>query len=155
MARLFPAFCVSFTIALGGAGAALGQTVADYKEALAKVPAAGTPAGVTGCRVLENYVYTSIPEGRRFDWVLPVVSLDGKTDPAIAQTREACETLRRASVIRFDAGTGEEIVTPPQTNDLDPAPSPEILNDPALRMPRRGRAMGTMPGGAVPGGTTY
>ncbi|CAO3448060.1 hypothetical protein [Azospirillum argentinense] len=149
MIRFAPAFCLTVTLALGSGGAALGQTVADYEAALAKAPlntaaattpgaasasmAADTPSAtdVLYCRPVSNYVYTSVPPGERSGIVVPFVAFDGPSDPATLRKRALCETVRQMAVIQFDAGTGEEIVTPPQLIDTDPS-RPLYQNDPTL-----------------------
>lgn len=139
MIRFAPAFCLTATLALGSGGAALGQTVADYEAALAKAPLldAVSPGGVpleavvTYCRPVANYVYTSVPPGERSRIVVPFVAFDTGGDPAIQRKRELCETVRQMAVIQFDAGSGEEIVTPPQLIDTDPS-RPLYQNDPTL-----------------------
>ncbi|WP_353858609.1 hypothetical protein [Azospirillum formosense] len=163
MIRFASAFCLTATLALGGGGAALGQTVADYEAALAEAPlntAAAAPAttavpnaapmaadapsatDVLYCRPVSNYVYTSVPPGERSGIVVPFVAFDGPSDPAILRKRALCETVRRMAVIQFDSGSGEEIVTPPQLIDTDPSrplyqsdptPAPDARRAPARR----------------------
>ncbi|MBP2313407.1 hypothetical protein [Azospirillum soli] len=119
-ARAFcPAFCLSATLVFGGGGTALGQTVADYQAALAAAPITQNQPLVSEayCRPVLNYVFTSVPSGERYGLVLPLVALGGAGDPAVEQKRAICEQVRRQAVIQFDAGTGEEIVTPPQATD--------------------------------------
>lgn len=90
------------------AGGAVGQTVADYGDALAAAPT----ADVAGCRTLTNYAYTAIPDGGRAAWVLPLVTINGSESSAVAERREACVEARKQPLIVFDGGTGEEILTP-------------------------------------------
>lgn len=120
LARAFcPAFCLSATLVLGGGGGALGQTVADFQAALARAPITQEQPLVSDayCRLVLNYIFTSVAPGERYGVVLPLVALGAGGDPAVEQKRAICERLRRQAVIQFDAGTGEEIVTPPQTTD--------------------------------------
>ncbi len=131
MARFAPAaaplLALSAALAPCGGGAALGQTVADYEAALAAAPITAPVAGPGAyatvlqdeayCRVLLNYVLTSIPASERYGLLLPLVSLPAASNPVIARKRAICEEERRQPVIQFNAGTGEEIVTPPQMTD--------------------------------------
>lgn len=126
-ARAFcPAFCVSAMLVLGGGGAALGQTVADYQAALAGAPITENQPLVAEayCRPVLNYLFTSVPPGERYGVVLPLVALSAGGDPAEERKRVICEQVRRQAVIQFDAGSGEEIVTPPQTTDGSGASGP-------------------------------
>jgi len=85
-----------------------------------------------------NYVFTSIPDGERIGVVLPLVALGSGSDPEIARKREICQEVRRAGVIVFDAGSGEEIVTPPLANEGSGSSGPyypdmpQMGRDPAL-----------------------
>ena len=148
MARFAPAFALfgtlSVTLALGSGGAALGQTVADYRAALAGAPIAETQPGVAElyCRPLLNYLFTSIPEGERIGVVVPLVALGSGSDPAAARKREICAEVRRQGVIVFDAGSGEEIVTPPQMTDGSGASGPYYPDLPQMgRDPELGPAL--------------
>jgi hypothetical protein len=101
------------------AAGALAQTVTDYEAALEAAPIADTPAQTDAafCRALYNYVFTSIPEDLRVNIALPLYSIEGSTSAEVERKRTICEEARRQSVIRFNAGTGEEIVTPPLLNE--------------------------------------
>lgn len=138
MARFTTILSLSLPLALM-AGAAVGQTVADYKTALETAPV----ADAAGCRTLSNYVYTAIPDGKRAEWVLPLVTLDGTENPAVAQKREACAEARKQPLIAFDGGTGEQIVTPADAYK-DPVDQP-YYRDPTVpddaMPPRAGRAL--------------
>jgi len=147
MARFAPVFApvlaVSVTLAVGGGGAALGQTVADYRTALDVAPIAEAQPLVSEayCRPLLNYVFTSIPDGERIGVVLPLVALGSGSDPEIARKRELCKEVRRAGVIVFDAGSGEEIVTPPLANEGSGSSGPYYPD-----MPQMGRDPDPVPG---------
>lgn len=122
MARFAPAFVLSAALSFG-AGGALGQTVADYEAAVAAAPVVGAPPAVAEsyCRLIFNYVLTAIPGSERTTYALPFFAVRSGSD-ANAKASATCEELRRQPVIAFNAGTGEEIVTPPRLTDPVPAP---------------------------------
>lgn len=155
MSRFAPAFFLSTVLAFGGGGAALGQTVADFDAALAKAPIIDSPAPValSYCRVVMNYTFTSIPSGERSGIVVPLWAFSQGTDPEIARKREICEQYRQQAVIQFDAGTGEEIVTPPKMTDTNanPPSNPEVFGPGAgLREPMPGESRSRRPAGILP-----
>ncbi|MFD1623971.1 hypothetical protein [Azospirillum griseum] len=131
MSRIIPILSLSLPLALV-AGVAMGQSVADYKTALETA----TATDAAGCRTLSTYVFTAIPDGQRADWLLPLVTLDGKEDPVVAQKRLACLEARKQAVVAFDGGTGEQIVTPAEAyKDTTDQP---YYRDPATPMPEAG-----------------
>jgi hypothetical protein len=138
MARFTTILSLSLPLALM-AGAAVGQTVADYKTALETA----TVVDAAGCRTLTNYVYTAIPESKRAAWVLPLVTINGSEEPTVVQNREACAEARKLPLIAFDGGTGEQIVTPAEAyKDSVDQPyyrDPTVPND--ATPPRAGRAL--------------
>ena len=155
MSRFAPAFFLSTVLAFGGGGAALGQTVADFDAALAKAPIidAPPPVALSYCRVVMNYTFTSIPSGERSGIVVPLWAFSQGTDPEIARKRAICEEVRQQAVIQFDAGTGEEIVTPPKMTDTNANPpyNPEVYGPGAgLREPMPGERRSRRPAGIIP-----
>lgn len=152
MNRFAPAFLLSATLALGGGGAALGQTVADYEAGLTAAPVINAQPATAQlyCRPLLNYVFTSIPSNERSGIVVPLWAFDQGTNPEIADKRGVCEQIRQQAVIQFDAGTGEQIVTPPQMTDTNPNVTTNTpyysdqppAGDPTQRRPRRPTGMG-------------
>lgn len=116
VARFIPGLTMSLALAAGlaAAGSAQAQTVGDYTAAMAAAPITDPAAEASAayCRPLTNYVYTSIPADQRANWVLPLVTLDGSQSAELAAKRDACLKVRQQALIAFDAGTGEQIVTP-------------------------------------------
>lgn len=121
VARFIPGLTMSLALAAGvlgadvlGVGAAQAQTVGDYTAAMAAAPITDPAAEASAayCRPLTNYVYTSIPDNQRSSWVLPLVTLDGTQSAETSAKRDACLKVRQQALIAFDAGTGEQIVTP-------------------------------------------
>lgn len=116
VARFIPGPALSLALAAGvlGAGAAQAQTVGDYTAAMAAAPITDPAAEASAayCRPLTNYVFTSIPDNQRSSWVLPLVTLDGTQSAETSAKRDACLKVRQQALIAFDAGTGEQIVTP-------------------------------------------
>lgn len=119
VARFISGPALSLALAAGIAGAlaaggAQAQTVGDYTAAMAAAPITDAVAApsVAYCQTLTNYVFTSIPDNQRASWVLPLVTLDGTQTAETAAKREACMKVRQQALIAFDAGTGEQIVTP-------------------------------------------
>jgi len=119
VARFISGPALSLALAAGIAGAlaaggAQAQTVGDYTAAMAAAPITDAVAApsVAYCQTLTNYVFTSIPNNQRASWVLPLVTLDGTQTAETAAKREACMKVRQQALIAFDAGTGEQIVTP-------------------------------------------
>jgi len=109
-----PALSLALAAGVMGAGAAQAQTVGDYTAAMAAAPITDPAAEASAayCRPLTNYVYTSIPDNQRSSWVLPLVTLDGAQTAETSAKRDACLKVRQQALIAFDAGTGEQIVTP-------------------------------------------
>lgn len=116
VARFISGTALSLALAAGvlGAGAAQAQTVGDYTAAMAAAPITDPAAEASAayCRPLTNYVFTSIPDNQRSSWVLPLVTLDGTQSAETSAKRDACLKVRQQALIAFDAGTGEQIVTP-------------------------------------------
>lgn len=103
---------------------ALGQTVADYRESLHAAPILEAPADTAAayCRPLQNFVYVSIPTWElKQPWLMAVLPFEGTPDPEIAKKRETCLDHRNLSIIQFDDGSGQEIVTPPSLDDPERA----------------------------------
>ncbi|PWC33533.1 hypothetical protein [Azospirillum sp. TSO35-2] len=147
VARIIPCLSMSLPLALA-AGLAHGQTVGDYRAAIAAAPVtdAVAEASVAHCQPLTNYVFTSIPDDRRSGWVLPLVTLSGSQTAEIAAKRDACAQVRKQPLIAFDAGTGEQIVTPAEAMQLETDSSPYYKEPPAdAPIPRTGRATPRQP----------
>lgn len=125
-------------LAFGAPVAALGQTVADYRDAIAQAPIleAPVPTAEAHCRPLTNYVYTSIPPwGLTQDWILAVLPFsDRPVDEALAAKRDRCLEFRTQAVIAFDDGSGKQIVDPPTMED----PNRAYTNEPAVLRPGAG-----------------
>ena len=161
VARFIPGLTMSLALAAGiagvsGAGSAQAQTVGDYTAAIAAAPIvdATAEASIAYCRPLTNYVYTSIPADQRANWVLPLVTLDGSQSAEMAAKRDACLKVRQLPLIAFDAGTGEQIVTPAEAMEgpTDRGPYYKEVS-PDTPVPRTGRATPRQPmprGGAQP-----
>ncbi|BAI73212.1 hypothetical protein AZL_025740 [Azospirillum sp. B510] len=150
-ARIIPGLTLSLALAAGVAAVsaeARAQTVGDYTAAIAAAPItdAAAAGSVAHCQTLTNYVYTSIPENQRADWVLPLVTLDGSLTPEMAAKRDACLKVRQQALIAFDAGTGEQIVTPAEAMEGPTDRGPyykEVLPD--TPVPHTGRATPRQP----------
>lgn len=161
VARFIPGLTMSLALAAGiagvsAAGSAQAQTVGDYTAAIAAAPIvdATAEASIAFCRPLTNYVYTSIPADQRANWVLPLVTLDGSQPAELAAKRDACLKVRQLPLIAFDAGTGEQIVTPAEAMEgpTDRGPYYKEVS-PDTPVPRTGRATPRQPmprGGAQP-----
>ncbi|CBS85617.1 hypothetical protein [Azospirillum lipoferum] len=152
-ARIIPGPAMSLALGAGiavavVAGGAQAQTVGDYTAAIAAAPIvdAAAEASAAYCRPLANYVYTSIPADQRADWVLPLVTLDGSQSAEMAAKREACLKVRQQALIAFDAGTGEQIVTPAEAMEgpTDRGPYYKEVS-PDTPVPHTGRATPRQP----------
>ncbi len=150
VARFIPGLTMSLALAAGIAGASpvQAQTVGDYGAAIAAAPITDAVAepSVAYCQPLTNYVYTSIPSDQRSSWVLPLVALDGTQSPELAAKREACLKVRQQALIAFDAGTGEQIVTPAEAMEgpTDRGPYYKEVS-PDTPVPHTGRATPRQP----------
>ncbi|HYF85749.1 hypothetical protein [Azospirillum sp.] len=153
VARFIPGLTMSLALAAGlatvsAAGGAQAQTVGDYGAAIAAAPItdAAAETSVAYCQPLTNYVYTSIPADQRSNWVLPLVALDGSQSAEMAAKREACLKVRQQALIAFDAGTGEQIVTPAEAMEgpTDRGPYYKEVS-PDTPVPQTGRATPRQP----------
>ncbi|CAO3442162.1 hypothetical protein [Azospirillum largimobile] len=153
VARFIPGPALSLALAAGisavsAAGGAQAQTVGDYGAAIAAAPItdAAAETSVAYCQPLTNYVYTSIPADQRSNWVLPLVALDGSQSAEMAAKREACLKVRQQALIAFDAGTGEQIVTPAEAMEgpTDRGPYYKEVS-PDTPVPQTGRATPRQP----------
>lgn len=153
VARFIPGPALSLALAAGiaglaAAGAAQAQTVGDYTAAIAAAPITDAVAApsVAYCQTLTNYVYTSIPDNQRASWVLPLVTLDGSQSAELTAKREACLKVRQQALIAFDAGTGEQIVTPAEAMEgpTDRGPYYKEVS-PDTPVPHTGRATPRQP----------
>lgn len=134
--------------AVASGGAALGQTVADFEDALAKAPISDAKAAVSAahCRPLMNYVYTSMPGEGRVAWTLPLYTIDGAANADLTAKRGICGEVRAQAVIAFDGGTGEPILTPAQALENRDTNQPYYREPPPtgpggeVIVPRTGRA---------------
>lgn len=152
-ARIIPGLTMSLALGAGIAGAlvaggAQAQTVGDYTAAIAAAPItdASAEASVAYCQPLTNYVYTSIPADQQANWVLPLVTLYGAQSAEMAAKREACLKVRQQALIAFDAGTGEQIVTPAEAMEgpTDRGPYYKEVS-PDTPVPHTGRATPRQP----------
>ena len=150
VARIIPGLTMSLALGTGIAGAspAQAQTVGDYTAAITAAPivdAAGE-ASVAYCQPLTNSVYTSIPADQRANWVLPLVALDGSQSAEMAAKRETCLKVRQQALIAFDAGTGEQIVTPAEAMEGPTDRGPYYKEvPPDTPIPQTGRATPRQP----------
>lgn len=136
MIRLPLATVSALLVALAAGAPALGQTVADYRDAIRTAPILEVPqpTAEAHCRPLENFVAVSMPEWTlKMPWLLGIFPIEGAPDPDVAAKREACLQYRQQAVIQFDDGSGQEIVTPPGMedperayNNPDPRPLPPL-----------------------------
>lgn len=150
VARFIPGLTMSLALAAGvlGAGAAQAQTVGDYTAAMAAAPITDPAAEASAayCRPLTNYVYTSIPDNQRSSWVLPLVTLDGTQSAETSAKRDACLKVRQQALIAFDAGTGEQIVTPAEAMEGPTDRGPYYKEpSPDAPIPHTGRATPRQP----------
>ncbi|MBP2309433.1 hypothetical protein GBZ48_34015 [Azospirillum melinis] len=155
VARFIPGLTMSLALAAGvmgagvlGGGAAQAQTVGDYTAAMAAAPITDAVAApsVAYCQTLTNYVYTSIPENQRSSWVLPLVTLDGAQSAETSAKRDACLKVRQQALIAFDAGTGEQIVTPAEAMEGPTDRGPYYKEpSPDAPVPHTGRATPRQP----------
>lgn len=153
LARGMSGLTLSLALAAGlAAGAATGaaqaQTVGDFTAAITAAPITDAVAetSVAYCQTLTNYVFTSIPENQKAEWVLPLVTLDGSLTAEMAAKREACMKVRQQPLIAFDAGTGEQIVTPAEAMEgpTDRGPYYKEVS-PDTPVPHTGRATPRQP----------
>lgn len=144
MMRIAPAATLAVAVAFL-AGPVSAQTVPDYETALAAVPGSPPPAVAAACRPLQNYVATAMePGGRKAPWLYSWLSFTPFASDPVATARHDCVASRETAVITFNAGSAEEIVTPPKLDDtdvlvrpVDPALQPMPGYDlPNRRMPR-------------------
>lgn len=148
MARLAATLALSALAAFASGGAALGQTVADYEDALAKAPItdAQTAVSAAHCRPLMNYVFTSIPGEGRVAWTLPLYAVNGSGTADLTAKRGVCGDVRNQAMIAFDGGTGEPILTPAQALENRDVNQPYYRETPPtgpggeVIVPRTGRA---------------
>lgn len=144
MMRFAPAATLAIAVAFL-AGPVSAQTVPDYDAALAAVPGAPPAAVASACLPLQNYVYTAMaPDERKGPWLLSWLPFSPFASDAAAGARRDCGSVRESAVIAFNAGSAEEIVTPPMLEDenapvrpADPALTPLPGYDtPSRRIPR-------------------
>ena len=153
VARFIPGLTMSLALGAGLAGAlaaggAQAQTVGDYAAGLAAAPITNalTETSIVYCQPLANYVYTSIPANEQAKWVLPLVALTGTESPEMAAKRETCLKVRDLPLIAFDAGTGEQIVTPAEAMESPTDRGPYYKEvSPDTPVPRTGRATPRQP----------
>ncbi|MBP2301435.1 hypothetical protein [Azospirillum picis] len=147
VARIIPCLSVSLPLVLAG-GLAHAQTAGDYNAAIEAAPITDpvSPDSVAYCAPLTNYVFTSIPADQRVKWALPLVTVSGSQTPEIAQKRVSCNTVRQQPVIAFDAGTGEQIVTPAEAMEGPTDRGPYYRDvSPDAPVPHTGRATPRQP----------
>ncbi|WP_158284014.1 hypothetical protein [Azospirillum sp. TSO22-1] len=146
MMRFAPAATLAIAVAFL-AGPVSAQTVPDYEAALAAVPGSPAAAVASACRPLQNYVVTAMEPGeRKGPWLLSWLPFTPWADDTAAGARRDCTSVREVGVIAFNAGSSEEIVTPPKLDDTDvlvrptdPATSTQPLpgyDTPSRRTPR-------------------
>ncbi len=119
MMRFAPAATLAIAVAFL-AGPVSAQTVPDYEAALAAVPGSPPPAVASACLPLQNYVFTAMEPGeRKGPWLLSLLPFTPWAGDAATAARRDCASVREAGVIAFNAGSAEEIVTPPMLEDTD------------------------------------
>lgn len=129
-------------LSFGAPAAVLGQTVADYRDAVAAVPIPDAPADVVDahCRAVTNYVYTSLaPWEETRDWLLGALPIGRTADETLAAKRTRCLQLREQPLIAFDGGSGAQIVDPPSLEDPDAAYRIDPTALPPAALPPRTR----------------